>query len=99
MIGGKFKLAVISACVVALPASKPAYAAFGYCSPPLAPTLYARKPSKPYCAINRSCSQWDVDNYKRDVDRYFSSLKEYLSKVDDFQEEAYVYAKCMAELD
>lgn len=99
MIGGKLKLAVVSAFMLALPASEPAYAAYGYCSQPLAPTLYARKPSKPYCAINRSCSQWEVDNYRHDVDSYFRSLKEYLGKVDDFQEEAYVYAKCMAQLD
>jgi hypothetical protein len=99
LTGGKLKLCALAACALALPASQPAQAAYGYCSQPMAPSLYARKPSKPYCAVNRSCNQWEVDSYKSDIDRYFRSLKSYLGEVDSYYEDAYAYAKCMAELD
>lgn len=49
--------------------------------------------------MDRSCEQWEVDNYKSDVDRYFRSLKSYLGEVDTYYEEAYAYAKCMSDLD
>jgi hypothetical protein len=70
-----------------------------YCSKPFAPSEFLMKPNKPYCAINRSCSQWEVDSYKREVEDYFAKLKQYLVKVDRYYDEAYKYAKCMAELD
>jgi len=90
---------MLAGCALMLPASQPAQAAFGYCSQPQAPTVFVRKPSKPYCATDRSCEQWEVDSYKSEVDRYFRSLKAYLAEVDTYSEEAYAYAKCMADLD
>jgi len=37
--------------------------------------------------------------YKDDIDRYFVSLKKYLSEVDAYRDDAYTYAKCMADFD
>jgi hypothetical protein len=85
--------------ILVVPASQPAQAAFGFCTQPSAPTVFLRKPSKPYCAMDRSCEQWEVDSYKLEIDRYFRSLKNYLTEVDTYREDAYTYAKCMAELD
>lgn len=99
MTGDKLKLLALVGCALAMPASQPAQAALAYCSEPDAPSVYIRKPMKPFCASSRSCSSWEVTNYKNDVDRYFRSLKSYLADVDTYYEEAYDYAKCMADLD
>jgi hypothetical protein len=74
-------------------------AGLGYCSKPYPPNDYITKPIKPYCATTRSCSQWEVDNYKRGVENYFDKLKRYLGDVDEYRDQAYDYAKCMADLD
>lgn len=72
---------------------------YGYCSEPSAPSFYARKPTKPYCAANRNCSKFDVDSYNSEVDRYFRQLKQYASDVDRYYNGASAYLKCMSELD
>jgi hypothetical protein len=72
----------------------------GYCSQPMAPMLSIySKPNKPFCVATRSCSQWDVDNYRNEIDSYYVKLKRYLADVDAFSAQAYDYAKCMADLD
>lgn len=72
---------------------------YGFCMAPRAPFLYAAKPSKPYCASSRSCSQWELDSYKRSVESYFNELQQYMVDVDKFRKLAYEYAECMADLD
>jgi hypothetical protein len=79
--------------------STPVYAAFGYCSQPMAPTVFMTKPSKPYCAASRSCSEWDIQRYRNDIDRHFDSLKRYAGQVEDYYSDAQSYIKCMADLD
>ena len=73
-------------------------AGYSMCIQPHAPDLFIVKPSKPFCAATRSCSSFDVSNYQDDVDRYYKKLKAYLADVDQFQSEAYDYAKCMADI-
>jgi hypothetical protein len=85
--------------LVSFALSSSATAAFGYCSKPFAPSDFISKPSKPYCAAMRNCSDWEVQSYKSDVESYFRKLKSYLADVDQYYEDAYKYAKCMAELD
>lgn len=80
-------------------ASSSTNASMGFCSKPFAPSDFIMKPNKPYCAISRSCSKWDIDNYKQQIDRYFDQLKTYLRNVDEYRDKAYEYATCMAELD
>jgi hypothetical protein len=79
--------------------SAPVQAAFGYCSQPMAPSVFLSKPSKPYCAISRNCSEWDVQMYRNEIDRYFDSLRRYASQVDDYYSDAQTYISCMADLD
>lgn len=93
------KLAAFLVCALPLSASQPAIAAYGFCSQPTAPSPFLRKPSKPFCANDRSCERWEVDSYRNDVDRYFRSLKSYIADVDSYYSEAYSYAKCMSDLD
>lgn len=85
--------------LLCLSASHPASAALALCSQPMAPTTWLHKPTKPFCAASRTCEEWEVDSYRNEVERYYSSLKSYLAEVDAFYEEAYSYAKCMAALD
>ena len=49
--------------------------------------------------MRRNCSDWEVQSYKDDLERYFKKLKTYLEAVDQYRFDAYDYAKCMAELD
>ena len=79
--------------------AEPARAAFAYCSQPLAPSAYMRKPTKPICAISQDCSDLDVQLYKTELEGYFKKLKKYLGDVEDYYADAYDYAKCMANLD
>ncbi len=79
-------------------ASHPAEAA-GFCFEPRAPTLYVSKPTKPFCAVRRECSQWKVDSYKSELERYFNSLVQYRVELDKYYKNAYEYIECMAELD
>jgi hypothetical protein len=92
-------IASLSALALTITTSEPAAAAFGFCVQPTAPTAFLRKPTKPFCAADRNCDRWEVDNYQNEIDRYFRSLKAYLADVDSYRDDAYAYAKCMAELD
>lgn len=85
--------------LVSFALSGSATASFSYCSQPYAPSEYFSKPSKPLCATMRNCSHWEIQSYKSDVDTYFRKLKSYLVDVDQYYEDAYDYAKCMADLD
>lgn len=76
-----------------------AHAAFGYCSQPIAPSVRISKPTKPYCAVLGKCSDWEIEAYRDDLERYFEKLKKYIADVDTYSDEAYAYAKCMADLD
>src|SRR6476659_10108285 len=77
----------------------PAQASFGFCMEPRAPSLFASRPQKPYCATTHSCEQWQVDSYKIEVTQYFDALQTYLVNVDAYRKKAYEYAQCMADLD
>lgn len=71
-----------------------------FCSQPMAPSLgYISKPSKPYCAATRTCSEWEVSSYKSEVESYFRKLRRYAEEVDTYYTEAGAYVKCMADLD
>lgn len=70
-----------------------------YCSKPFEPTVFITKPTKPFCAASRSCSDWEVSNYKREVEDHFRKLKRYLVEIDEYYEQAYQYARCMSELE
>lgn len=76
-----------------------ANAAYGYCSQPNAPSTYLRKPSKPYCATNRTCSDWEVTSYRDELDRYFRNLRTYAEEVDSYYSDATDYISCMSKLD
>jgi hypothetical protein len=92
-------LALIAALAALIGPAMPAGAAFGFCMSPTAPTFFGSKPSKPFCATNRSCSQWEVDSYKRDIEQHFDKLERYVRQVDDFNEQARTYVRCMSEID
>lgn len=76
-----------------------ASAAYRFCSQPMAPSAYLRKPTKPFCASNRSCSEWEVSSYRDEVDRYFRKLKTYADEVESYYSEATDYVSCMSKLD
>ncbi|WAT16901.1 hypothetical protein OZN62_08100 [Aurantiacibacter sp. MUD11] len=98
----KFKLLVTAALAFAAGVSVPAIEAnaqFSFCSQPLAPSTYLTKPRTPFCATTRSCSQWEVDSYQRQVDDYFRALRRYANEVDDYYNDAQRYISCMADLD
>ncbi len=98
----KFKIAAISTLVflagVAVPSLR-ADAAFRYCSQPNAPSAFLTKPSMPYCVTSRTFSDWQIQGYQNDVDRYFDELRRYSRDVDDYYSEARDYIACMSELD
>ena len=72
---------------------------YGYCTQPFAPSAYLSKPSKPFCATMRNCSDWEVRSYRYEVDRYYANLRRYAGEVDDYYEEAISYIRCMQDLD
>lgn len=76
-----------------------ARAAYGLCFEPRAPSVFLTKPNKPYCATNRSCSEWEVRNYRNAVDTYFRNLGEYADGVDRYYSKATDYVACMSKLD
>lgn len=76
-----------------------AKAAYGFCYEPSAPSAFLRKPTKPFCATNRSCSDWEVNSYRSEVDRYFRNLREYADEVDRYYSDAADYVACMSKLD
>lgn len=76
-----------------------ANAAYSFCYEPRAPSVYLRKPTKPYCAASRSCSDWEVQSYRNDIDRYFRNLREYADSVDKYYSDASEYIACMSKLD
>lgn len=73
--------------------------AYGFCSQPYAPTTFLSKPNKPYCATNRNCSDWEVENYRTDVERYYRDLGRYANEVDQYYSDAVDYVGCMRDLD
>jgi hypothetical protein len=89
----------ITAISISFVLSSSATASFSYCNKPYAPNDYFSKPSKPFCATMRNCSDWEIQSYKSDVENYFRKLRAYLVDVDQYYENAYDYAKCMADLD
>lgn len=98
------KLTIAAALVAAFAAGNlaqggPASAAYGFCYEPSAPSAFLRKPTKPYCAATRSCSDWEVDAYRSEVDRYFRDLGIYADEVDSYYSDAVEYIRCMSELD
>ncbi len=76
-----------------------ASAAYRFCQQPMAPSIYLRKPTKPYCAISRTCSEWEVSNYRSELDKYFRKLRSYAEEVDNYYSNATDYVACMSKLD
>jgi len=76
-----------------------ANAAYGFCSQPHAPSAFFSKPTKPYCFTSRNCSEWQINSYKSDVDRYYENLRRYAGQVDDYYNSATKYVECMSYLD
>jgi hypothetical protein len=75
-------------------------AMFRYCSQPIAPSVgFITKPSKPFCAAARNCSEWEVSAYRSDVESYYRKLKRYAEEVETYYADAATYLKCMADLD
>ena len=98
------KLKIVDAIVSAFAAgslvnSAAASAAYGFCSAPSAPSAYLSKPNKPYCFSARSCSSWEINSYKSDVDRYYENLRSYAKQVDNYYNSATKYVECMSYLD
>jgi hypothetical protein len=93
------KLIMTAALLLVLPLGS-ADAMFRFCFEPTAPSFgFVRKPTKPYCAAARNCTEWEVSSYKADVERYFKKLKQYAEEVDAYYVQAGDYVKCMAVLD
>jgi len=82
-------------CLAAFAAPSPALASF--CMQPSAPSIYISKPMKPFCAPR--CSEWDVQMYRDEIDRYYRRLKDYAREVEDYYHQAGDYIECMAKLD
>ena len=89
----------ITISLALMSSSQVATAGFSFCTAPRAPSFFGSKPDKPYCAQTKSCTQTDVDRYRRDVEDHIDHLKAYLRDVDHYSDAAYAYAKCMADLD
>ena len=77
------------------------FIAQAYCSKPSVGYMEPSppmKPSKPYCAIKRSCSEWEVKNYQREMENYVEQLKRYIQQAQEFADsyvaDAVKYAKC-----
>ena len=73
-------------------------AAYSYCMEPRAPSLFLTKPTKPYCAASRSCTEWEVSSYRREVESYYRDLEAYAADVDKYYKRAQEYVTCMADL-
>ncbi|WP_066657596.1 MULTISPECIES: hypothetical protein [unclassified Sphingomonas] len=84
---------------VALSSSAPATAAYRYCMSPRAPSFYGTRPTKPFCAMRRNCSSYEVESYRQDLKRYFDNLQNYLSDVDRYRKQAYEFAQCEIDAD
>lgn len=84
---------------LALSNSVSATSPIGYCMSPRAPSFYATRPAKPFCAMQQKCSSFEVDSYRQSVKRYFDDLREYLSDVDRYRKQAYEFAQCEADAD
>ena len=98
--GEMLRLALMSVVILLpLTATRAATVGTSFCMEPRAPSLYIVKPTRPFCAASRSCSEFEVSSYKRSVDSYFSELRQYVSDVDRFSKKAYEYAQCMTDLD
>lgn len=93
------RVSILAALTLATFATSAATA--GICFEPRAPSIgFLTQPRKLYChSTSTGCSQWEIDAYRRDVQRYFDSLREYVANVDKYRKAAYDYAKCMADLD
>jgi hypothetical protein len=70
-----------------------------FCFQPTAPMAILRKPTLPYCAASRSCTESDVRMYRLEIDEYYGRLKRYAADLDNFIIEANNYIKCMSDLD
>lgn len=64
----------------------------------MAPSTFLVKPNKPYCATSRNCSDWEVQNYRNEIDRYFDNLRRYAQEVDQYYSDAGDYISCMTDL-
>ena len=70
---------------------KPYMSAYSEPSPP-------SRPARPYCAAIKTCLQWEVDKYQRDMENYAEELKRYVQQVhkaaNAYVADAVTYAKC-----
>jgi hypothetical protein len=85
--------------LLTLVGSTPTEAISSFCMAPRSPTFYDSKPTKPFCAALKSCTQYDVDHYKRDVANYFNNLRTYADEVDRHYKKQSEYIECLSDLD
>ncbi len=64
-------------------------------SPPDEP--WGSAPTAPYCGSYgdlSGCSEWEVDGYRDDVERWLEEMRQYASDAEDFANDAIEYANC-----
>jgi hypothetical protein len=69
------------------------------CFEPRAPSAILIKPTKPFCAAMKNCSQWEVDMYRNELSTYFETLRDYAVDLDKYYRSAVEYVQCMATTD
>lgn len=89
--------ALICAVMGVAALSTPSPASAAYCVQPSPPSIYISKPMKPFCSPR--CSEFQVQMYRDEIDRYFRRLKDYAREVEDYYRDAGEYIQCMAKLD
>lgn len=82
-----------------------------YCTPPVAPSFFETKPTKPikpFClneiTNTHTCDEWIVSKYNIEVDTYNGRLREYqdaariyIDELNSYLKKAREYAQCEVE--
>lgn len=91
-----FAALIIITALLILPAK-----VLAYCSTPSAPnppSTFHRpsKPSAPYCvntfSNTHTCSQWEINNYKSELQQYRFNVEDYIRKLKNYVREANRFA-------
>lgn len=75
-------------------------AALAWCSQPLTPYPPSEpyEPSKPFCMSANNCTDWDIRNYRRELEDYAEGWKRYVRQAqadtDQYINDVVSYAKC-----
>jgi len=71
-----------------------------YCYEPTPPpAAYFSQPSKPYCDPTQSggCSDWDLDNYRSEVEDYVRELEYHAEQAVRYANETQLFVECEAD--